>query len=43
MKKSKEVEVKSALRESRKDSLEGRTTPYEIVMKRIKDKIKKSK
>lgn len=43
MKTSKEIEVKSALKESRNDSLEGRTTPHEIIMKRIRNKIEKFK
>lgn len=43
MKMSKEVEMKLALKRSRNDSLEGRTTLHEIVMKKIRNKIKKSK
>lgn len=41
MKRSKEVEVEFALRESRKDSLENKTKSHAIVKKEVRDRIKK--
>lgn len=43
MKMSKAIELKLALKSSRKDSLEGKTKPHEIVMKEIRNTIKKYK